>query len=61
MNAPWADWLAVGLAVAGAALWLALRIRKNWRRQKDTKVASGACASGCAGCPFSKGCGSHRS
>jgi hypothetical protein len=56
MGGHWADWLAVGLAVAGAAAWLAVRIRRHWRRQKDAKARACACASGCDGCPFAKGC-----
>ncbi len=56
MRAHWADWLAVGLAVALAVVWLALRIRRNWRKQKEAKDRAGACALGCDGCPFAKGC-----
>ena len=59
MNAQWADWLAVGLLVGGAAAWLTRRMLVNWRRQRDAKIASGACSAGCAGCPFSNGCGSQ--
>jgi hypothetical protein len=56
MNGQWADWIAVGLAVAGAATWLGWRVRKNWRKQKDAKNRACACSSGCDGCPFAKGC-----
>lgn len=59
MNAPWADWISVGAAVAGAATWLALRIWRNWRKQLEAKNRACACSSGCDGCPFSKGCDSH--
>jgi hypothetical protein len=59
MHTPWADWLAVGLAVGGAVLWLAWRLRRNWRRQQQAKTGSGACAGGCDGCPFGKDCGSR--
>ncbi len=56
MNAHWADWIAVGLAVAGAALWLALRIRRNWKKQQEARARSCACLTPCDGCPFSKDC-----
>lgn len=52
MNATWLDWVAVGLAVAGAALWLAWRIRRNWQAQRDAQNRSCACLTGCDGCPF---------
>ena len=59
MNAAWADWVAVGLVVAGAAAWLAWRMRRYLRRlREDAHKRSGACAAGCEGCPFSKNCGS---
>ncbi len=57
MNAPWADWMAVGLAVALAAAWLGFRIRRQWRRQRDARPGEGACGSKCDDCPFSQGCG----
>ena len=56
MNLEWLDWIAVGLAVGLAAAWLALRIRRYWRKQKDAKNRACACASGCDGCPFAKNC-----
>ena len=56
MNAHWADGVAVGLAVVGAATWLGFRLRRYWRRQKESAGRSCACASGCDGCPFAKGC-----
>ena len=56
MSAPWADWVAVGVAVAGAVLWLAWRIRRNWKMQKENRNRSCACLTGCDGCPFAKGC-----
>ena len=56
MNAPWLDWLAVGAVVAGAALWLFWRARRNLRKQKDAAAHSCACLTGCDGCPFAKGC-----
>ncbi|MGD9612910.1 MAG: hypothetical protein AB7V22_08400 [Kiritimatiellia bacterium] len=52
MNATWLDWVAVGVAVAAAALWLALRIRRNWKAQRDNANRSCACLTGCDGCPF---------
>lgn len=54
MSAQALDWVVVGLAVAGAAAWLALRVRRNLR-QKRRKA--GACGSPCEGCPFGKDCG----
>jgi hypothetical protein len=60
MNAPWLDWLAVGAVVAGAALWLFLRARRNLRKQKDAAAHSCACLTGCDGCPFAKGCQERR-
>ena len=57
MNATWLDWLTVGLAIAGAALWLSWRIRRNWKAQRDAQNRSCACLTGCDGCPFAgKGC-----
>ncbi|HAL92901.1 MAG TPA: hypothetical protein DCM68_07755 [Verrucomicrobia bacterium] len=56
MNAQIWDWIGVGLAVAGAALWLALRLRRNWKAQKEAKEKGDACGSRCEGCPFAKGC-----
>ena len=52
MNATWLDWLTVGLAVAGAALWLAWRIRRTWKAQRAAQNRSCACLAGCDGCPF---------
>lgn len=61
MNAPWADWIAVGVVVAGAILWLALRIRRNWKKQRDARNSPLSCLTGCEGCPFSKDClGKHK-
>ena len=57
MNPEWFDWIAVGLAVGIAATWLGWRIRRYWRKQKEARGRSCACASGCDGCPFAKGCG----
>ena len=57
MGGRWADWIAVGLAVAGAAAWLALRIRRHFRRQKEARGKAGACGSPCDGCPLGKDCG----
>lgn len=56
MSAQWADWIAVGVVVVGAASWLALRIRRNWKKQKETQNRSCACLTGCDDCPFAKGC-----
>ena len=52
MNATGLDWIVVGLAVAGAAFWLARRIRRNWKAQRDNQNRSCACLAGCDGCPF---------
>ena len=52
MNATWLDWTAVGVAVVAAALWLALRIRRNWKAQRENANRSCACLTGCDGCPF---------
>jgi len=60
MNAPWLDWLAVGAVVAGAALWLFLRARRNLRKQKDAAAHSCAGLTGCDGGPFAKGCQERR-
>ena len=56
MGAQWADWIAVGAVVAGAALWLAWRIRRNWKKQQEAQNRSCACLTGCDGCPFAKDC-----
>ena len=51
------DWVAVGLAVAAAVLWLAWRIRRTWKAQRDNRGRSCACLTDCDGCPFAnKGC-----
>ncbi|MGB4239808.1 MAG: hypothetical protein WBK37_00720 [Kiritimatiellia bacterium] len=56
MQTQWIDWLGVGSAVGIAALWLVLRYRRNARRQRAAAGQLGACATGCAGCPFAKDC-----
>ena len=38
------------------SLWLVLRYRRNVRRQRAAAAQLGACATGCAGCPFAKDC-----
>ena len=59
MRAQTWDWIAVGLAVAFAASWLAFRVRNQLRRQKDRKGKAGACGASCDGCPYAKGCGGN--
>lgn len=54
------DWIAAGLAVAGAAVLLGFRVRRNLRRQKESKNQPGACGSACEGCVFAKNCGGKR-
>jgi len=54
MNTSWADWVVVGLAVAGAAVWLVLHVRRHLRRKKR---GAGPCGAPCEGCPFAKTCG----
>ena len=59
MSAAWADWAAVGAAVAVAAVWLAWRVRRYLRRLGvEARKNSGGCAAGCEGCPFARNCGS---
>ena len=60
MKATWLDWIAVGLAVAGAAAWLGFRIRRGLRRQKEAKRASAGCPATCTDCPLSRNCGERR-
>ena len=38
--------------VVAAALWLAWRIRRIWKAQRDNANRSCACLTGCDGCPF---------
>ena len=52
MQAIGLDRIAVGIAVAGAALWLAWRLRRIWKAQRASKDRSCACLTGCDGCPF---------
>ena len=52
MNATGLDWFVVAVAVAGAAFWLARRIRRNWKKQQENQNRSCACLTGCDGCPF---------
>ncbi|MDD2239087.1 MAG: FeoB-associated Cys-rich membrane protein [Kiritimatiellae bacterium] len=59
MNTQWADWVAVGLAVALALTWLGFRLRRQWRKQKDLPPGSIGCDAGCENCPFSKNCTSQ--
>jgi len=54
METQWADWIAVGLAVAGAAAWLAWRARRQWKR-RQASGGSPTCG-GCDTCPFGKDC-----
>ena len=57
MNAHWADWIAVGLGVAGAAAWLGWRMRRYLRRIRAAGGKADGCDSpSCAGCPFAKDC-----
>ena len=60
MSAQNLDWIAVGLAVAGAAFWLGLVAWRKLRRPEDPKRKSGACGSACEGCVFAKTCGDKR-
>jgi len=57
MPGEWMDWMAVGLAVAGAVGWLALRIRRQWKKQKQASNPACACGTSCDGCPFARNCG----
>ena len=52
MQAIGLDRIAVGLAVAGAALWLVWRLRRIWKAQRASKDRACACLTGCDGCPF---------
>ena len=58
MNTQWADWIAVGLAVAGAAVWLGWRVHRYLRRVRTAAGGRPAdCDSpSCTGCPFAKDC-----
>lgn len=56
MNAQWADWIAVGLAVAGAAVWLGWRVRGYLRRIRTAAGKSARCDSRCGDCPFVNDC-----
>lgn len=60
MDATWLDWAAIGVAVAGAAVWLGLRVRRNLRRPKESTADPGACGAACEGCVFAKRCGPKR-
>lgn len=57
MGGHWADWIAVGLAVAGAAAWLGFRIRRALRKHREPGGKVGGCGSPCEGCPFTRDCG----
>ena len=57
MLAAWADWIAVGLAVAGAAVWLGWRVRRYLRRIRTAGGKPTGCDSpSCIGCPLAKDC-----
>ena len=56
MNAHWADWIAVALAVAGAAVWLGWRVRRYLRRVRAAGGKPVGCDSRCDDCPFAKDC-----
>ena len=43
-----------------AAAWLALFVRRNLRRRKESKGKPGACGAGCAGCAYARNCGDKR-
>ena len=56
MLAAWADWIAVGLAVAGAAVWLGWRVRRYLRRIRTAGGKTAGCDSRCGDCPFARDC-----
>ena len=56
MFAKWADWIAVGLAVVGAAAWLAWRVRRYLQRIRKPAGKPVVCDDRCEGCPFAKDC-----
>lgn len=56
MGVAWFDWVAVMLVVGGAAGWLAVRLRRHWRRPRGAGTEFGACGTPCRDCPFGADC-----
>ena len=58
MSAQFWDWLAVGVAILFAVVWLGFRMRHTRRRKKESSATGvGSCGLSCEGCPYAEKCG----